>query len=159
MRLASGDTATVRVDALKSSMPGGRLISSRATARGAETAAVDRQSTQAATATATTAIAHGSAGLFALDLFRRHVLERPEDRALRRHRRRRRRRQHREAARRDGRADDFREPEVEELGIRSPAPDKKDVAGLQVAMDDAGAVRRVERPRHLDGDRQRLIER
>ena len=34
-----------------------------------------------------------------------------------------------------------------------------DVAGLQIAMDDAGAMRRVERRRHLDRDRQGLGER
>ena len=34
-----------------------------------------------------------------------------------------------------------------------------DVARLQIAMDDAGAVRAVERVADLDGDRQRVVDR
>ena len=56
-------------------------------------------------------------GLEPFDLFRRHVLKRAEDRALRRQVRRR-RRQHREPARRDDRRGALREPEVEELRDR-----------------------------------------
>ena len=88
-------------------------------------------------------------GLLALDLLRRHVLKRAEDRALavsgaacvgsvvgapapRRPPRRR-----------------FREAEVEQLraGLR-----QHDVAGLQIAMDDAVPVRLVERVGDLDRD-------
>ena len=48
------------------------------------------------------------------------------------------------------------EPEVEQLGA---ALGQHDVAGLQVAVDDAGAMRLVERRRDLDRDLQRLVER
>ena len=50
----------------------------------------------------------------------------------------------------------FGETEIEQL--RSGAREH-DVAGLEVAMDDALLVRRGERACHLDGDLERLVER
>ncbi len=50
----------------------------------------------------------------------------------------------------------LREAEVEELHARLR---QHDVAGLQVAVDDAGVVRRVEGRRDLDRDLQELLRR
>ena len=85
------------------------------------------------------------------DLLRSHVLERAENGALRGDARRRRRR-HRAGAG-DRRRVRFREAEVEQLRARLR---QHHVAGLQIAMDDASAMRRVERRRHLNRDRQGL---
>ena len=93
-------------------------------------------------------------GLDAFDLLRRHVLKRAEDRALRRDVGRR-RRHHRAADRDDGRAG-FCEAKVQQLRARFR---QHHVAGLQIAMDDAGAMRRVERRRDLNRHGQRLRRR
>ena len=59
-----------------------------------------------------------------------------------------RRRQHREpSAPQTTGAPHFREPEIEQLGA---ALRQHDVAGLQIAMDDARAVRLVQRARDLN---------
>ncbi len=97
--------------------------------------------------------------LLALHHLRRHVLERSEDRALRRQRRRhRRRRGHGRAGgpRRSGRsADDLREAEIEQLdsGRR-----QHHVARFQIAMEDSLPVRGVQGAGHLDRPLQRLID-
>ncbi|MBI4264353.1 MAG: hypothetical protein HY657_08250 [Acidobacteria bacterium] len=50
----------------------------------------------------------------------------------------------------------LRQAEVEELGARLR---QHDVAGFQIAMDDARAVRLVERVDNLDGELERLLDR
>ena len=101
-------------------------------------------------------------GLLPLDLFGRHVLKRPENRSLFRDRRRR-GRHHRRAAVGDDGMDRFCEAEVEQLGDRpirrSGARDEEDVSRLQIAMDDARAVRTMQRLRDLRADRNRLVGR
>src|SRR5207247_7406813 len=98
-------------------------------------------------------------GLAPLELLRRHVLERAEDRALCGERRRDRGRlRHvacRGAARRDGAAlgSEAREAEVHELGA---APGEHDVAGLQVAMDHTRTMGAVERVRDLGAESEYL---
>ena len=69
---------------------------------------------------------------------------------------RRRRGQHRQARSDTNGHAGLCEPEIEQL--RS-GPRQPDVAGLQIPMDDAGAMGFVERVGDLSGDRQRLIER
>ena len=93
-------------------------------------------------------------GLFAFDLLRRHVLERPEDGALRGQIRRR-RRQHREA-RTGGHGRGLGESEVEQL---CTALRDHDVARLQITVHDARTVRLVEGTCDLNGVLQRLVER
>jgi hypothetical protein len=83
-------------------------------------------------------------------------LKRPEDRARRRDPRGRRRRHHRQAADRDNRRIRLRQAEVEQLGARFR---QHHVARLEVAVDNAGAVRGVERTGDVDGDRQRFRQR
>ena len=90
-------------------------------------------------------------GWRALHLFGRHVLQRADDRALCRGRPGR-GREHRE--RLPGRADGvLREAEVEKLGARRR---EHDVAGLQIPMDDALPVCRLERVRDLDAEAEDL---
>ena len=99
-------------------------------------------------------------GLFALHHLRRHVLIRSENRPLhcQRRRHRRGRRHQRGGGRAGGRSagHDLREAEVEEL---DPGRREHHVAGFQVAVEDALAVRRVQRARDLNGPRQRLLDR
>jgi hypothetical protein len=101
-------------------------------------------------------------GVFPFELLRGHVLERADDRALRRQPRRR-RRQHRETRAGCHNAARLREPEVQQLRDRCPrrpsAPRQKNVAGLEVAMDDACAMRARQSIRYLHRVRQRLIKR
>ena len=94
-------------------------------------------------------------GLVAFELLRRHVLQRPENRALCR--------QIRQASSAASRGclptawrAGLRQPEIEQLRARLR---QHDVAGLQVAMDDAFAMRLVERVRNLNPKLQRLVER
>ena len=90
----------------------------------------------------------------ALQLLGRHVLKRPEDRALARQLGLR--GQRGEGAVRAGRRHRFRQPEVEQLhaGLR-----QHDVAGLQVAVNDPLAVRLVERVGDLRAVAQHLLGR
>jgi hypothetical protein len=91
-------------------------------------------------------------GFEPFDLFRRHVLEGPEDRPLRSQIGRR-RRLHGEAARRDDGRGALGEAEVEQLGARFA---QHDVRGLEIAMDDARPMRAIERIADTDRDLQRL---
>ena len=90
----------------------------------------------------------------AFDLFRRHVLDGPEDRAVRGETDGRRRRQRLQTVRRDRRAR-LRQSEVEQLGARLR---EHDVAGLQIPVHDAGAMCPVERRRDLDRRGQGLAD-
>ena len=81
------------------------------------------------------------------ELLGRHVLERAEDRALRRQRRLIVGSVGRLAPRRRRRLARLRQAEVEQLRARLR---QHDVAGLQIAVDDAAAVRLVERVGDLD---------
>src|SRR5262249_12166846 len=62
----------------------------------------------------------------------------------------------------DGRGGLLGEAEVEQLDLRrraGPAGTRKhDIARLQIAVDDAGGVRAVERAADLTGDPQRLVD-
>ena len=88
------------------------------------------------------------------ELFRRHVLERTENRPLLRQARWR-CRQHREA-RRDSRCGCLCETEIEQFRARFG---EHDVARLEITVDDAGAMGGREGIRNLNSDLQRLIER
>jgi len=93
-------------------------------------------------------------GLHAFELLGRHVLERAKDRPLHRQPGRR-RRQHRRTRARCGRGR-LRQTEVEELD----APLREhDVGRLQIAVDDALAMRLVERVGNLGPVAKRQIER
>ena len=85
-------------------------------------------------------------GVLSFDLLGRHVLHRAEDRLLHRHRR-----LDGGCDRQAGRGHDcrrhLRQAEVEQLRARFR---QHDVARLQIAVDDAGAVRLVERIGDLD---------
>ena len=120
-------------------------------------------------------------GLFAFELFGRHVLERAEDRALsgqiRRHRRHSRKVRLKADTTDDltlvvpvvsgfSRTDDggrFREAEVEQLRdwrTRTPAATgEKNIAGLEIAMRDSLTVRLIERVGDLNRVLECLIER
>ena len=89
-------------------------------------------------------------------LLRRHVGDRAERRPgtgqmLRVHRIRLRVKR-RNSARRTACETDLRQPEIQNLGVS--ALGDKDVGGLDVAVDDAFGVGRIERVGNLDGQRQ-----
>ena len=106
----------------------------------------------------------------ALELLGRHVLHGAADAARRRRARQPSRCQRTFDCRRQ-RGVDRRHPdgrpcghaEVEQLDVgrarRPAAPHQHHVARLQIAMDDAGAVRAVERLRDLNRDRERFVDR
>ena len=93
----------------------------------------------------------------ALELLGRHVMERAEDLSVPRDGRRR----GLDVVEHGPVAHDLGEAEVEELDLRRPLPGgprDHDVAGLEIAVHDAVAMRLVERVGDLDGTRERLIE-
>jgi hypothetical protein len=93
-------------------------------------------------------------GVMAFDLLGRHVRQRAQHRAFRRQRRGG--GFHEAGAVVSGGALDLRESEIEDL---HPALREQDVAGLQVAVDDAFFVRGIERVQDLLGQLERPSER
>ena len=90
-----------------------------------------------------------------LNLLRRHILQRPKDRSFARdgvlHRRKLRKRSDRSGFLRQ-----LRQAEVEQLG---PRLREHDVAGFQIAVGDALAMRLVQRIGNLDCELQHLLDR
>ncbi len=110
-------------------------------------------------------VEHGAEGedvrsrvrLLALELFGRHVLQRPQDRPfLRQRRSRRRQRGDEQGVRFRLRPAQLRQAEVEELHARLR---QHHVAGLQVPVHDPMPMRLVQRVGDLDAVAQRLLER
>ena len=95
-------------------------------------------------------------GLLALELLRRHVLERAEDRAFLRQVGVLRRQRGQPRLRLDRRRHRLRQPEVEQLHARLR---QHDVAGLQVPVHDPLPVRLVQCVGDLDAVPQRLLQR
>ena len=96
-------------------------------------------------------------GLFPLQLFRRHVLERADDRALGGQRRRHRRGLGHLAAAAGGRhAGRTREAEVHEL---RPVLREHHVPGLEITMDDSGPMCAIQGVRDLDAELEHLRHR
>ena len=89
----------------------------------------------------------------AFDLLGRHVLKRAEDGAVRRQGLRRGGGQHGRASDRDRRRGRLGEAEIEQLGARFR---QHHVAGLEVAVHDAGAMCRRQRIGNLDRNRECL---
>ena len=94
-------------------------------------------------------------GIFALELLGCHVVQRAENRPRRRCRWRRLSDRRRRLRHGDSRRLELRESEIEQL---HPALRQHHVRGLQIPMDDARAMRLIERAGDLNGDTEDLVK-